>query len=114
MGIAGSAPCLLAHAPNCQRAVARTSAQARLVDDKPPLLDEFIDRRAAKHLTLSGEKPQVFVAQSPVAQRGDQGCALGAHALGLEVELGQFRGLDTAPQRDGIVDPDVVGQFPVT
>ncbi len=40
--------------------------------------------------------------------------ALGAHPLSLEVERGQFCGFDTAPQGDGIIDADMVGQIPVT
>jgi hypothetical protein len=54
-----------------------------------------------------GRKSQaeILLVQASVSQRRHQCRELGAHALGLEVELGQFCRLDPTPQRDRIIDP---------
>jgi hypothetical protein len=88
-------------------------AQAGLVDDEAPLLEQFVDRCALEHLALAGDDTQVVVFQPAIAQGGDQCGALGAHTLGLKIQLGQFGRLHAAPEGDGVGKLNMVGQVPV-
>ena len=84
-----------------------------LVDHQTILLQQLVDGSALEHLATHGEDAQIFIFEAPRAQCCDQGCPLGAHALGLEIQTGELGWLHAAPQGNRVINADVVGQVPV-